>query len=150
VHVPLLARWSSLTLPKRLRLIAMAVLVAGLAGAWILYRIETRSHAPTLDELLPGDAQRRARQTAILMGTFVVTLLGWLDALKDPATQAVLIAGASVLLAIGLYRVAWLLDTRGAPAHSAPPSGVKARPRFVVHRGASERRQRDDTARRGD
>ena len=118
----LLARWSSLTLARRLRLIATVVLVAGLAGAWIFYRIETRTHAATLDELLPGDSQRRARQTEILMGSFVVTLLGWLDALKDPATQALIIAAVSVLAALGLFRVASLME------RPAPRTGSSATP----------------------
>jgi hypothetical protein len=63
-----------------------------------------------MDELLPGYSQQRARQTAILMGNLVVTLLGWADALKDPSAQALMMAGASVLVALGCFRVAWLLD----------------------------------------
>ena len=119
----LLARWSALTLPRRLRVVGAAVLVAGLAGAWIFYRIEARSHAVTLDELLPGDSQRRARQTEILMGSFVVTLLGWVDALKDPTTQAIIIAAVSVLLALGLFRVAWLLERPPAERAVHPHDG---------------------------
>ena len=118
-----LAHWSSLTLARRLRVVGTIVLVCGLAGALIRYRLEVRSHALTLDELLPGDAQRRARQTGILMGSFVVTLLGWLDALKDPGTQALIMAGAAVLVTLGCFRVARLLDTPPAPGGVRPNDG---------------------------
>jgi hypothetical protein len=86
------------------------MLVAGLTGAWVGYWTATRSSAPTLDELLPGYSQKSARQTGIIMGSFVVTLLGWADALKDPATQAMVIAAVSVLAALACFRIAWLLD----------------------------------------
>jgi hypothetical protein len=98
--------------PRRLRIIGLVVLVAGLAGAGLFYRIQTRSSVPTVDELLPGYSQRRARQTGIIMGSFVVTLLGWADALEEPATQALVMAGVSTLVALACFRVAWLLDPR--------------------------------------
>jgi hypothetical protein len=95
---------------NRFRVIGAIVLVCGLAGAYLFYRLTTRSAIPTIDELLPGYSERRARQTAIVMGSFVVTLLGWADALKEPSTQALIISGASVLAAIGCFRIASLWD----------------------------------------
>ena len=86
------------------------MLVAGLAGAGLFYWKEARSSTPSIDELLPGYAQQRARQNEILMGAFVVTLLGWAEALKDPTTQAVIFAGTSALVAFGCFRVASLMD----------------------------------------
>ena len=59
---------------------------------------------------MPGYSERKARQTAIIMGGFVVTLLGWADALKEPDTQAFVIAGVSVLVAFGCFRIASLMD----------------------------------------
>ena len=46
-----------------------------------------------MDDLLPGYSERRARQTGILMGGFVVYLLQSADKLNEPSTQALLIAG---------------------------------------------------------
>jgi hypothetical protein len=95
---------------SRLRFIGSGVLVLGLTGAYLFYRVRSQSAGPTLDELLPGYSERRARQTGILMGSFVVSLLEGADQLKEPATQAVIIAGVTVLVALCLFRVAWLID----------------------------------------
>ena len=95
---------------QRLRAAGTIVLVVGLAGAALYYWVETRSHPQSVDELLPGFSQARARQTAILMGGLVVTLSQWADALADPTNQAVIIAVASVLIALGCFRIATLLD----------------------------------------
>jgi hypothetical protein len=105
---------------NRLRVIGTIVLVCGLAGAYLFYWRETRSAVPTIDELLPGYSEKRARQTAIVMGSFVVTLLGW-DALKEPRTQALLMAGASVLVAFGCFHIASLLDQPADESHAPRP-----------------------------
>lgn len=105
------ARWSSQTPARRLRAVGVIVLIAGLAGAGLFYWKDARSSTPSMDDLLPGYAQQRARQNEILMGTLVVTLLGWADALKDPTTQAIMLAGASALVAFGCFRVASLLES---------------------------------------
>ena len=95
---------------NRLRFIGSGVLVLGLTAAYVFYRVRSQSLAPTMDDLLPGYSERRARQTGILMGGFVVSLLQGADKLKEPATQALIIAGASVLVALCCFRVAWLMD----------------------------------------
>lgn len=95
---------------RRLRAIGTIVLVAGLVGAALFYWNATRSANPTLDELLPGYSERRARQNAIVMGNLVVTLLELLETMKQPYAQALLIAGTSVLIALCCFRIAPLLD----------------------------------------
>jgi hypothetical protein len=95
---------------NRLRFIGSGVLVLGLTAAYVFYRARSQSLAPTMDDLLPGYSERRARQTGILMGTFVVSLLEGADRLKEPATQAWIIAGASVVVALCCFRIAWLMD----------------------------------------
>ncbi|HEX3703895.1 MAG TPA: hypothetical protein VHU82_11225 [Vicinamibacterales bacterium] len=104
------ARWSSLKPSRRLRAIGLAVLVFGLAGAGLFYWIQTRSTAPTMDDLMPGYSSRRSRQIGIMMGTFGMTMMEWLDALKEPRTQAIIIAAVSALVALACFRVARLLD----------------------------------------
>jgi hypothetical protein len=93
-----------------LRFIGSGVLVLGLTAAYLFYRARSQSLGPTMDDLLPGYSERRARQTGILMGGFVVSLLQGADKLKEPATQALIIAGVSVLVALCCFRVAWLMD----------------------------------------
>jgi hypothetical protein len=95
---------------NRLRFLGSGVLVLGLTAAYVFYRTHSQSLGPTLDDLLPGYSERRARQTGILMGGFVVSLLEGADKLKEPATQAWIIAGASVLVALCCFRIAWLMD----------------------------------------
>jgi hypothetical protein len=95
---------------NRLRFIGSGVLVLGLTAAYVFYRVRSQSLAPTMDELLPGYSDRRARQTGILMGGFVVSLLQGAERLKEPLTQAWIIAGASVCVALCCFRIAWLMD----------------------------------------
>jgi hypothetical protein len=95
---------------NRLRFIGSGVLVLGLTAACVFYRLQSQSVAPTIDDLLPGYSERRARQTGILMGGFVVSLLQGVETLKEPATQALIIAGAAVVVALCCFRVAWPME----------------------------------------
>ncbi|HEY1913379.1 MAG TPA: hypothetical protein VGG73_20805 [Vicinamibacterales bacterium] len=104
-----LTRWWLRAPARRLRFIGGMVLVLGLVFAGGFYWKFARS-GPTIDELLPGYTEQKARQNAILMGDMVVTLLGWVDALKDPAAEAAIIAGLSVLSSAGCFWVASLLE----------------------------------------
>jgi hypothetical protein len=116
-----LARWSSIKPSRRLRAIGLAVLVLGVAGAGLFYWVQTRSAAPTMDDLMPGYSSRRSRQIGIIMGTFGMTMMEWLDALKEPGTQAIIIAAVSALVALACFRVARLLDLPD-PTPIAPQS----------------------------
>jgi hypothetical protein len=111
------ARW---TPTNRLRFIGSGVLVLGLTAAYLFYRVRSQSLEPTMDDLLPGYSERRARQTGILMGGFVVYLLQSADKLNEPSTQALLIAGLSVIVALCCFRIAWLMDR---PADDAQGTG---------------------------
>ena len=95
---------------NRLRFIGSGILVLGLTAAYLFYRARSQSLEPTMDDLLPGYSERRARQTGILMGGFVVYLLQSADKLNEPSTQALLIAAVSLLVALCCFRVAWLMD----------------------------------------
>jgi hypothetical protein len=95
---------------NRLRFIGSGVLVLGLTAAYVFYRVRSQSIAPSMDDLLPGYSERSARQTGIIMGGFVVSLLQLADKLKEPDTQALIIAGATVLVALCCFRIAWLMD----------------------------------------
>jgi len=95
---------------NRLRFIGSGALVLGLTAAYVFYRVHSQSQAPTMNDLLPGYADKRARQTGILMGGFVVSLLQGAETLKEPIAQAWIIAGVSVLVALCCFRIAWLID----------------------------------------
>jgi hypothetical protein len=105
---------------NRLRFIGSGVLVLGVTAAYVFYRVRSQPLAPTIDDLLPGYSERRARQTGILMGGLVVSLLQGAEQLKDPVTQAWIIAGVSVLVALGCFRIAGLMDR---PADDGPGTG---------------------------
>ena len=107
---------------NRLRFIGSGVLVLGLTAAYVFYRVRSQSLGPTLDDLLPGYSARRARQTGIIMGGFVVSLLEGFDKLKEPDTQALIIAGVSVVVALCCFRVAWLMDRPADDEQSAAGS----------------------------
>ena len=117
---PPLARWASLKPSGRLRVVGTVVLVCGVTGAALFYWFVARTAGPTLDELMPGYARARDRQIGIMMGNFGVTLMQWLDALKDPTTQAIMTAIVSTLVALGCFRVAWLLDQQQPDEEPAP------------------------------
>ena len=103
-HVP---QWWS-TPARRLRAVGILVLVFGVTGA--LYWTWARGAYQSTDELLPGYSQQRARQNQILMGGMIAEALQWIDALRDPHVQSMIVAGVSVLVAIGCFRVASLLE----------------------------------------
>ena len=106
---------------NRLRFIGSGVLILGLTAAYVFYRVRSQSVEPTLDDLLPGYSERRARQTAIIMGGLVVSLLQDAEKLKEPGTQALIIAGVSMLVAACCFRVAWLMDRPAQDEQSRGP-----------------------------
>ncbi len=87
-------------------MIGVLVLLAGIAGAGLLYWAETRSAEPTMDELMPGYSKMEKRQMGILFGGTGVVLSDGLDDLKRPDTQATIIVVVSVLFAWGCFYVA--------------------------------------------
>jgi hypothetical protein len=115
-----LAPWSAIPPARQLRVIGMLVLVFGVAGACLFYWIAARAAAPTMDDLFPGYSRNRARQIGILMGSMGVTMVQLLDALKDPFTEAMIIAVVAALVALILFRLASVTDQ--------PDPGVGAGP----------------------
>jgi flagellar basal body-associated protein FliL len=96
--------------PKRLRTIGVIVLLLGLAGGGVVYWIGTHSSEPSEDELLPGNAKAESRQMEILYGKMGLLTVELSDALKQPGTQASIIATVSVLIAAGCFYFARLSD----------------------------------------
>jgi hypothetical protein len=111
---------ASRRLRKRLRTIGAAVLAVGLLGALLFYWIVSRTAGPTMEELMPGYAKMESRQMGILFGGTGVLLSEWLEDLKRPDTQAVIIALVAILIACGCFYVARLLEADELPADEGP------------------------------
>ncbi len=95
---------------KRLRVIGVVVLVLGLLGAGAVYWIRTHSGEPTEDELLAGNARAESHQMGLLYGKMGLLTQELSDDLKQPGTQALLIAAVSILIAAGCFYFARLED----------------------------------------
>ncbi|HUA67289.1 MAG TPA: hypothetical protein VMA13_01965 [Candidatus Saccharimonadales bacterium] len=93
-----------------LRLIGVAVFALGLAGAGVVYWAGTHSKEPTEDELLPENAKAESQQMGVLYGKMGILISQWSEDLKQPGTQAFLIATGSILIAAGCFYFARLSD----------------------------------------
>ena len=81
----------------------------------IYWRAHTGARAQTMDDLMPGYAAARARQRAILMGSVVAGLMDDIDALREPDTQAAILAIVATLAAVGCFRVASMIGPDEEP-----------------------------------
>jgi flagellar basal body-associated protein FliL len=95
---------------KRLKTVGVIVLLLGLTGAGAVYWMGTHSSGPTEDELLPGNARAESHQMGVLYGRMGILISQWSDDLKQPGTQAIIIATISILIAAGCFYFARLLD----------------------------------------
>jgi hypothetical protein len=94
---------------RRLRIIAVIVLVLGIACAEVVY-VRAPGAALPDDPSLIGYDKAATRQTAMLYGQQGVITQEWLNDLKHPGTQATLILIATTLAAAGCLYFAKLLD----------------------------------------
>ena len=90
---------------RRLRITGIVVLLLGFGGAGVVYW--TRPPDVSEDLSMVGFDRARTRQMEILYGKQGRHLA---NDLKEPGTQAILIATASVLLASGCFYLAKMLD----------------------------------------
>ena len=90
------------------------VLLLGLAGAGTVYWRGTHTGEPTEAELMPGNARAESHQMGLLYGNMGVLVSQWSDDLKQPGTQAAIIAGGSLLIAAGCFYFARLSDVDDA------------------------------------
>jgi hypothetical protein len=91
---------------SRLRRIGVIVLLLGLGAAGALYAIRTRALAWRQDPMLTDYSKADTRQMEILYGKMGLMISDMKEDLKQPGTQAFLIAGPSVLVAFGCFLVA--------------------------------------------
>lgn len=96
------ARW--------LRIIGVIVLALGIGGAGILYWLRARSPDLSDDLSMLGFNRAEQRQMGQLYGKSGLLIDEWFDDLKQPGTQAILIAGFSALVFAGCFYFARLPD----------------------------------------
>jgi hypothetical protein len=95
-----------------LRIAGILILLFGVGGASLLYwSAHTGARTRTMNELMPGYAEARARQRAILMGSVVASLMDDLDALHEPDTQAAVLAIVATIAALGCFRIAAMIGS---------------------------------------
>ena len=95
---------------RRLRTIGVIVLVLGIAGAGILYWLRTRSPDLSNDLSMVGYNRAETRQMGLLYGNQGLLIERWSEDLKQPGTQAIIIALFSTVIAAGCFYFARLLD----------------------------------------
>ena len=85
-------------------------LALGIVAAGVVYWIGTRSPDLSNDPSMLGFNRAEARQMGLLYGNQGLLIERWAEDLKQPGTQAILIALFSILLAAGCFYFARLLE----------------------------------------
>lgn len=95
---------------RKLRVIGIVVLSLGIAGAGVVYWIGMRSPDVSGDLSMSGYGKPEERQMEMLYGKSGELIEDWSNDLKQPDTQAIIIAGAAIVIAAGCFYFARLLD----------------------------------------
>jgi hypothetical protein len=84
-------------------MIGVIVLMLGLSGAGLVYRLGTRSPDVMDDLSMVGYDKLQRRQMGHLYGKMGLAIERFSDDLKQPGTQAEIIAVVSILVAAGCF-----------------------------------------------
>jgi len=96
------------------------VLLLGIAGEGVVYRLGTRSADAADDPPLLVNEKAQARKAELLFGKQTLLLQQWIHALHQPGTQALIMIGTATLVAGGCFYFARLLDRPPTPQNGAP------------------------------
>ena len=99
----------------RLRMIGIIVLMLGLGSAGVVYWLGTRSPDVMDDLSMVGYNKAQTRQMGMLYGKMGPVIEEWFDDLKQPGTQAEIIAVVSILVAACCFYFARLLGHDNEP-----------------------------------
>ena len=94
----------------QLRMIGIVVLVLGLGSAGVVYWLGTRSPDVMDDISMLGYNKAQTRQMGMLYGKMGLLIENWTNDLKRPDTQAILITTTSILITLGCFYFARLLE----------------------------------------
>ena len=95
---------------RKCRVIGVVVLLLGVGGAGVVYWLGTRSPDLSDDLAMVGYNRAESRQMGMLYGKEGVMIEDFQNDLKQPGTQAAIIATVSVIIASGCFYFARLLD----------------------------------------
>jgi hypothetical protein len=89
---------------------AVIVLLLGIGGAGVVYWLGTRAADVSDDLSMVGYNKPEERQMGILYGKQGELIENWSNDLKQPGTQAFIIAAVSIIIASGCFYFARLSD----------------------------------------
>jgi len=95
---------------RKLRIVGVIILLMGIVGAGIVYWLGTRAPDVSGDLSMVGYNRPAERQMEILYGKSGELIEDWSNDLKQPGTQAIIIAVVSAIVASGCFYFARLLD----------------------------------------
>ncbi len=95
---------------RRLKMIGVIVLVLGISSACLVYWTGTRSPDVSNDLSMLGYNKAQTRQMGMLYGKMGLLIEDWSNELKRPGTQATLITTISILITLGCFYFARLLE----------------------------------------
>jgi uncharacterized membrane protein len=98
-------RWA-----RRLRIAAVVVLVLGIVGGSLVYWLGTRADDLSQDPSMIGYDRGENQQVDVIIGKPGELFVGWMNDLKQPGTQAVIIIAVAVLTALICFKCARLHD----------------------------------------
>ena len=104
------AQNSSKRRARRLRIIGVGALALGTAAAGLVYGMGKRNADLRNDASMQGFNRAEQRQMGQLYGKSGLLIDEWSEDLRQPGTQAVLIALASVLTSVGCFYFARLSE----------------------------------------
>jgi hypothetical protein len=91
-----------------MRVIGTIVLAAGIAGAGLLYWLETHNAEPTLEDLMPGTSRANSRMMGVFYGHAGEMMWELREALARPDVQAGLVLAAAAIVSAICFRIAWV------------------------------------------
>ena len=95
---------------RQLRITGVIVLLLGIVSMGVVYWLGTRGPDLSDDLSMVGYNRAQTRQMGQLYGKSGLLIEEWSNDLKQPGTQAIIIAVVSVIIASGCFYFARLLD----------------------------------------
>jgi hypothetical protein len=95
---------------RRLRITGVSAMALGIVAAGLVYWLGTRDADLNDEASMQGFNRAEQRQMGQLYGKSGLLIDEWSEELKQPRTQAVLILITSVLIAVGCFYFARLLE----------------------------------------
>jgi len=92
-----------MTQRTRLKIIGFIVLLLGIGGAILVFRYGSPSLDMSADPSLAGLNRPERRQIGMLYGKDILIFTDLWNDLKQPETEAMIIAGTSALIAFGCF-----------------------------------------------